>query len=592
MIKKSRFLLFIIYSFLAVSCSSAQNTIDATIEIDSFGNLFINEDIKNLSLEKDTLVTDSKILIHKDEADLIGGTTINSNYLTEYKPKQDKFKYLINLPKRSNAYFKNRVFFMTTINYLLSNKQNFLKKKIFNLKFKNFNNLIYPTQNDLQESYLYPPPIISGNFQTQKVKDWDVYWLENKNNIEKTDVIVNYIDEIYNYYAKKYGKKNKKIKIIFIPFKNKDLLGKTLDNVILLNEKMLSKKHKLEKRLLAHEVAHLWWGVGGLQFKERVFTEGIAEFMALEFLKFKGEKEYVNDLRHVKNYISEGIKNIDPLFKVTRDSKIKYSYNFIPILLNSIQHNSEKDLYEELSIFYSKNLSKIFVNINDLNHFLKKNNTTTSLITKRSLPEYFIEEDKDSIMIYGITKTPTSINIEIKDTLNNKKTETLFFSDRHTVFKRSKLNLKRIIIDPKMEKLQFSRLNDIWTKDQNSLLAKNRYFNFYHSNKKAIEYASEVINYLSSNNNDFLTKICGANKRFINTLKKTKSEINKNGKIIFTGASANYKENINRIDVKATYYLKSRKNFDLIYFQLFTTKNLEHLIGIKIITPKNKRRSR
>lgn len=588
MIKHKTLLLLFLY-FLFSSCSFAQENINATIEIDTFGNLFIKENIQNLSLEKDTLVTDSKILIHKDEADLIGGTTIYSNNLTEYKPKEQDFKYVINLPKKSNVYFKNSIFFITTLNYLLSKKQDFLKRKIFNLKFKNFGNLIYPTQNDLQESYLYPPPIISGSFQTQKIKDWDVYWLENKNNIDKINTIVNYIDQSYNYYAKKYGKKNKKLKIIFIPFKNKAQLGKTLDNVILLNESMLAKNSRLQKRLLAHEVAHLWWGVGGLQFKKRIFTEGIAEFMAIEFLKSKGEKKYLNNLKHIKNYISEGINNYDVLLDNNPNSIIKYSYNFIPLLLDRIQdENKGVDLYERLSVFYTKNKSKNFISTIDLNRFLDEENLS-SLITKKKIPDYFIEENDNNVMIRGITENPESINVEFTDTLGNTKLETLTFSSNKNTYHRNKFNIKKIVIDPKMEKTQFSRLNDVWLQNQNSLLAKNVYFNINSSNKKATEYASEVINYLKSeNNNKYINKICSANQRFIGTLKKLKISLYKDGDIVFTGASVKHKKNEKKIDVKLTYYLKSNKKIKLIYFQLYVTKNLEHLVGMKVIQKRKR----
>jgi hypothetical protein len=48
-----------------------------------------------------------------------------------------------------------------------------------------------------------------------------------------------------------------KTKIIFLPFKG--LYGKSINNIIILNERLLNDTY-INSKTLIHETLHLWWG--------------------------------------------------------------------------------------------------------------------------------------------------------------------------------------------------------------------------------------------------------------------------------------------------------------------------------------------
>ena len=52
---------------------SQDSNVKANIEMDFFGNLYIDAKLPNLDIKKDTLIIDNDILIHKNYATIIGG---------------------------------------------------------------------------------------------------------------------------------------------------------------------------------------------------------------------------------------------------------------------------------------------------------------------------------------------------------------------------------------------------------------------------------------------------------------------------------------------------------------------------------------
>ena len=131
---------------------SQDSNVKANIEMDFFGNLYIDAKLPNLDIKKDTLIIDNDILIHKNYATLIGGYRSGSSYLIKYIPKINELSYVVNLPKNSgNSYVKKPDYFFTFINYLPSLRQSINKEKEFNIKF-NFTNkfkVVYPDSLDL-----------------------------------------------------------------------------------------------------------------------------------------------------------------------------------------------------------------------------------------------------------------------------------------------------------------------------------------------------------------------------------------------------------------------------------------------------------
>jgi hypothetical protein len=41
----------------------------------------------------------------------------------------------------------------------------------------------------------------------------------------------------------------------------------------------------INSKTLIHETLHLWWGDNSIHFENRVITEGIVEFLSLNYLK-------------------------------------------------------------------------------------------------------------------------------------------------------------------------------------------------------------------------------------------------------------------------------------------------------------------
>jgi hypothetical protein len=73
-----------------------------------------------------------------------------------------------------------------------------------------------------------------------------------------------------------------KTKIIFLlPLKG--LYGKSINNIIILNERLLNDTY-INSKTLIHETLHLWWD-NSVHFENRVITEGIVEFLSLNYLK-------------------------------------------------------------------------------------------------------------------------------------------------------------------------------------------------------------------------------------------------------------------------------------------------------------------
>jgi hypothetical protein len=52
----------------------------------------------------------------------------------------------------------------------------------------------------------------------------------------------------------------------------KGLYGKSINNIIILNERLLNDTY-INSKTLIHETLHLWWNF--LHFENRVITEGI-----------------------------------------------------------------------------------------------------------------------------------------------------------------------------------------------------------------------------------------------------------------------------------------------------------------------------
>jgi len=522
---KKRIFIFIVFTY-SLQCYSQETEtekVTALLEIDGFGNLFVNESFNTSLIPEDTLVIDRNILIHNKYADLVGDVRLDQKSLIQYIPKKYNHKsisYVVNLPKgKDNNYLVTKSLFLTTIEYLALDKNSFFLKKRFDIDITlpSGYNLIYPNIQDLNTCYYSAPPIIAGEFIKKRNNGFKTFYpKEDKEFSEKVNNIINVADLTFEFHKKIFGVKNKP-KLVFIPLK-KGLYGRTFENIILLSSSLYKKE--MSNRLVSHEMAHIWWGEGGLTFKNKILTEGVAEFMALEFLKSQGEFDFVEHLLNMKFYQIEGARSMNDITNIGKDNSRKkmYSYDFAPLIFNLAQ-SKNPNFYYKLAEFYKKSKNKRNTNIQELEEFLLKNNFD-KLVENKNLSDFFIRDvSESSIAIHGITDSKQDVIVKFIDKNNNSSFDTLSFSSDKSVFYKDISNIKKVVIDPDFKTLQYSRLNDIWIKNESSLLSKNRYFTISETKKEVVDIASNALSYLDKKGNDAYLKTLNNNIRLIKELK-------------------------------------------------------------------------
>lgn len=583
------------FIFLIISsCYSQKNDLTANVEMDFFGNLFIDATMNNMDISNDTLVIDSKILIHNKYATLLGGEMIGKVYFTKYLPKSNQLSYVINLPKNDiYTYVKKGDYFFTTLNYLPISKKKFYSEKKFdiNFKFPNKYRIIYPDSSDIKNVYQYSPPIIAGDFINSEINGFKVYNLKKDNKKQgKINKMVGVVKDAYDFYQINYPKKNLP-KIIFLPLEG-SLGGLTLKDVILLDSNILNDSISTEKRLIAHEVAHLWWGVGGIRFDNNFYNEGVAEYMALKYLEHIGDREYVKKSKNTKYYHIEGITSHEEIYnkKLTTEEKGIFNYDYTPLLFFNIE-TDKNDLFKCLSEFYRKNEgSKESISVGDLDLFLKQKGLEP-IIKKGLLPDFFFMEEEDKFILKGLNVTNERIELELTDNNNIKTLKTFLFSQKKDKCIINKNDYKKIVIDPEYKVLQFSRLNDVWINNDKSVFSKNRYFPIDEVKPEVLYLSTKILDYLFSNNNVRIYDLtCEENLWLIEKIDKLKEGINKNDELILTGASTLFKigdRNHNRLDIKATFYSKKDNTSKFIYFYLYYDKSLKFLQNFKLESELN-----
>lgn len=576
------FFILVYYSF------SQENVITANVEVDIYGNLFVNNTIPNLEMMQDTVVTHGRILLHKDQASLQGSLMLGKVNNKQYLPKTNDFSFAVNLLKeKSDSYRMTADFFLASISYMVTLKKDFGEKRRFHVDatLPDGYTLIYPNSEDLKEVYLYPPPIIAGDFYHSKIEGFDVYNLNKfKKRKDKVKDILTVINDAYNFYLQTYPARKRKPKIVFVPFISKTLLGKTFDNLILLNSRMLKNGAKIETRLLSHEVAHLFWGVSGLSFKASVLTEGITEYMSLKYLDFKNEAEELKSLINKKGYRSEGLREASVVSKKVKKEDYKtFGYEFSPLLfLYNEKENS--NLYEDLSQFYTEKIpSNTMVTLGELQEFLKRK--AAPLLTSNTLPDFFITETENQLIINGFTLEDCKVEVVKSLADGSVEKHSLAFSYKNDTYSFSKTNLEKITIDPDYKVLQFSRLNDIWRKDETSYSSKNRYFDLKDVNPKVLAISDGLLRYLETKDNSLLNDlICKENVWLANSYQELKDEIYKDveGDITITGASTYYYKGGKSMTIKMVYFTKNSNTSKLVYLRLYLDADLNYVQGLKV----------
>tara|TARA_R110002096_G_scaffold429949_1_gene643332 strand:+ start:13176 stop:14315 length:1140 start_codon:yes stop_codon:yes gene_type:complete len=353
----------------------SQEIIKGNIKIDYTGQMTIQEHIENYFISDTLLLHKSIPLDRNNEEILINRQGVFRNTYLQYKNTDGIVRYSVNTPKTSyDNYFLNDSVFFISENYLALSKRTFNnKKKVdLNITLPSGFKLIYPKKEDFKGSFYKVPPIIAGDFDKKVYADFCVYQRSKVIGSEiRIKEIISIIEDAFIHFQNIFSKRSERPEIIFLPFKGK-LAGKNIDNLIILNENFLTNKW-INKKTLIHEVLHLWWGDNSIRFENPVLTEGITEFLTLNYLKKTEQKEYLIHLLKSKKKNIQYLEKYNLSFeKITnkKDYKI-YCYDFLPLLL--WLQNSENKVFNKLVSFY-KNNSNSFISYSEGNRLLDELN--------------------------------------------------------------------------------------------------------------------------------------------------------------------------------------------------------------------------
>lgn len=557
--------LFFIFLFFSKVIIFSQIQIFAKIDIDNFANLHVHQ--YNNFMDNDTLNISKDVLIHSKYAKLLGNKSDNS-ILYLLHDKSDSLFYSINPPsKRGNNEFQaNKDYIFTSLEYLALplNKLSQMKNK-FNITFNSPNyKIIYPTSEDLEKEYKTTPPLVAGKFTQFLNNDFNIYFLQqDEKYAPKIKGISNELIKSYNFYSNLLGK-NIRPKIVFVPFTG-TLYGRTFEDIILFNNNLYYKDEE-NRRLIAHELSHIWFGSGSLVFDNERMTEGVADFLALQYLKSEGDQNLLRDLFIQRYYSSEGFNSFKGIFDKRKSGKDKYniSYSLIPIALH-MRQKGDPDFINDLSNFYKIHKNEGKVSIENFENYLKSQHKV-KLFPENKLPNFFVvdcENNKTCILSSNINYP---IKLEIETTTLDNKVSYEILNFKRGEYKKiiNTEKLTKIQIDPKFNILQGTRLDDIWIRNEKSLLQKNIYFQYEKLNPKISEISNKIILFLKEKNNEDIFKILSFEGKGKDELEELKINNFNSENIILSGASARLDEENRMLELLISYYDKLGKEYNTL----------------------------
>jgi hypothetical protein len=182
-------------------------------------------------------------------------------------------------------------------------------------------------------------------------------------------------------------------------------------------------------------------------------------------------------------------------------------------------------------------------------------------------------------VIRGATNNPKEVIVEYIKEDNTISYDTLKFSKTSKTFRVQKAGIIKANINPENKVHQFSKLNDVWLKDQQSLFSKNSYFNKGKIHPKIINMSERFLDYILDKNIIIESDICDSQFKLKSELNVVKEVLKNEGlnTIIPTGAVARYNRKRNVIDLKFTYYSRIGNKSKLMVLQLFTDKDIKYL---------------
>lgn len=527
---KRKFLFYTI--FLNCLLLSAQEEITAKVTIDEYLNLQVTQIFKENN--NDIYLFPKEVSLNPKEFKFLR----EIGKLKEYEIQNVNN---INFEIITNASRLKNDFFITDLKYTGIKRKDFFDLKKFNLEISSKKyKIIFPSKDDLKETYTTSPKIVAGDFNFFEENGFKVYYLEKE-----------YLDEIkkatigmgnsFNYYAKYFGEKRKP-KIVFAP---NNETSETTENLIVFNSDVVKGKNK--ENTVSHEIAHIWFGQDGLIIKERPVTEGIAEFLSMQYVISQYGEKGLDKSINERLFNLEGEKSLYNLKEKNLDLKQinSLSYRLLPMYFHSRQLRNS-NFINELADLYKNKEKERKTSLDDINKFFQSKGYE-NISTEELFPDFFISEcSPNEVCIKSNTEKNYDVEISIVDSNNQKSLKTLSFSKEQKI---NIENINRIIVDPSYKILQTSRLNDVWNKNDTSIFNKNRYFKI-NVGTKLETFSNAVVAYLSHNTDTISTNITVSKEELKNLKELRKNYLN----CIITGASASYSKEKNLLYINFAFF--------------------------------------
>lgn len=539
----------ILFFILLSNCNllSAQEEITAEVTIDEYSNLQVNQ-----IFNKNTKVIYSfpkQISLNPKEAIFLKENGIFKECEIQ---NVNNIKFEIITDKSSI----NNDFFISDLRYLGVKNDELYKLKKINLDISsNKYKIIFPTQEDLKRNYVRSPKIVAGNFNFFEENGFKVFYLENeKEYLEEMKKANTGMNNSFNYYSKYFGEKSKP-RIVFAPLNKPSI---TNENIIVYDSNVIKGKNR--ENSISHEIAHVWFGQDGLIIKERPLTEGIAEFLSMQYVISQlGEKQLDKSINELL-FNLEGQTSLKALKKNNLDAHATHliSYELLPIYFRTRLLNNP-NFINELGELYRNKVEKRIIDLDEINIFFESKGIET-ISTDELFPDFFISEcSTNEVCITSNTEKSYNVELGVIDSNNQKSFKNLSFSKEQKEQKINIENINRIVIDPSYKILQTSRLNDIWNKNETSFFNKNRYFKI-NVGAELETFSNAVANYLSLNVETISTNI----KVRSEELKKLK-ELRKNYlNTIITGGSASHSKEKNLLYINFALFDKIKNETSVL----------------------------
>jgi len=511
---------------------------------------------------------DLKLII----SDSLYGKTIKAYTINRKKTTDLYLKYELKIPDS----IKSRNFLLESDQLLLLPDFDYLpnvlpanERVVYRLDIQGNDKYAYSNDDYKSDPYKLPY-ILSGNFKIKSESRIRSFIPNDIPYDEKRYLsILKTVLSAYDYFSRIYGSPDDK-KAFDVFFLNRSG-GHSFSSGLILYQNYLQGSQKLNnklKLLIAHEVAHYWWG-NSIETNQSSLFEGISEYSALLYMEDVEQYE-IKDSYADKNFQLE----MHPIAKVKFDTITPYhfqndlyrtfSYVKLPILLRALGSRIGKDnLTQELKNLFVKyrSLGRMVTYSDFIDSFKTYGangdleNEILGIETKWT--DYYIKSVNDNVVTYGIEglHKKDRIAVALTNDRNEIIQDTISFDKNNELIKKYDFTVNRIQIDPAFQTSQETAINDCYNvKMLNTSTSK--YGKIYEG--KYYTLADSLTTFLFYNDLTLQTFVTG---------KELQSKL------------LNIANSTRKIKVKGLFMFMDKKNNKLKIKVAFATSSKQNLLG-------------